>query len=284
MVKTNTDLIGKLVAKIKKRQRTIFVIGDAMVDRWISGRQLHCQDNCKKLVQSDVSETPGGAHNAANCLSNWNVKVWLWCQWEEDRCVKTRIMEGDRIILRVDEDKRADPDKYAKLYRRCLKLLSAADGVLLSDYDKGFLSEGFLRAVIQRCSDRSIPVVADCKRPPDTYRGAILKGNKDYWSRYSAPDHIHPVVATCGDFLPYVSYPGTSVIGTCSQDLPRVKCVNHVGAGDCFASHLILALTYWFPFNESVAIAHSAGRVYVQHPRNRPPHPFEIASDMTTAK
>lgn len=59
----------------------------------------------------------------------------------------------------------------------------------------------------------------------------------------------------------------------------KVNCVSHVGAGDCFAAHLVLALAHGFSLEDAAAIAHSAGRVYVQHEHNRPPMPEEIAED-----
>lgn len=61
-----------------------------------------------------------------------------------------------------------------------------------------------------------------------------------------------------------------------------VKIVSHVGAGDCFAAHLALALAYGFSLKEAAVLAHSAGRVYVQSLHNIPPHPAEILADMST--
>jgi sugar/nucleoside kinase (ribokinase family) len=58
--------------------------------------------------------------------------------------------------------------------------------------------------------------------------------------------------------------------------------VNHVGAGDCFAAHLTLALAYGFSLKEAAGLAHSAGRVYVQSFHNHPPFPTDIAADMST--
>ena len=64
------------------------------------------------------------------------------------------------------------------------------------------------------------------------------------------------------------------------KELPKVNCINHVGAGDCFGAHLVLALMYGFSLEDAATIAHSAGRVYVQHLHNRPPLPEEIEEDL----
>ena len=68
-----------------------------------------------------------------------------------------------------------------------------------------------------------------------------------------------------------------------SGGLTSVKCVNHVGAGDCFSAHLVLALAYGFTLEDAAVIAHSAGRVYVQHQHSRPPLPQEVREDMASA-
>jgi len=60
-----------------------------------------------------------------------------------------------------------------------------------------------------------------------------------------------------------------------------VECKSHVGAGDCFAAHLTLALAHGIPLEQAAAIAHSAGRVYVQHLHGRPPYPIEIRKDLS---
>ena len=63
----------------------------------------------------------------------------------------------------------------------------------------------------------------------------------------------------------------------------EVEVKNHVGAGDCFAAHLILGLAYGLSLEDAATVAHSAGRVYVQFPHNRPPLPSEIVADFATA-
>jgi D-beta-D-heptose 7-phosphate kinase/D-beta-D-heptose 1-phosphate adenosyltransferase len=59
-----------------------------------------------------------------------------------------------------------------------------------------------------------------------------------------------------------------------------VHCVNHVGAGDCFASIMTLSLAHGLSLEDSAFIAYSAGRIYVQHRQGRPPWPHEIRKDM----
>ncbi len=132
------------------------------------------------------------------------------------------------------------------------------------------------------CRDLQIPCVADCKREPEVYDGCVLKCNGDYQDKYCELIPFENMVITHGEKNPAVwSGPVPYGIG---QPLPSVRCVNHVGAGDCFAAHLTLALTCGFSLKDAAALAHSAGRVYVQYPHNRPPQPDEIAADLSGHK
>jgi len=121
-----------------------------------------------------------------------------------------------------------------------------------------------------------VPVVADLRCSPTAADGrAVLKVNEEYSCRYPRlEDYPSGTVITRGAGMPQVRHwvlPGT---------LPPVVCVNHVGAGDSFAAHLLLALSHGLALVDAAAWAHAAGRVYVQHPFGRPPWPHEVARDL----
>lgn len=275
------DLVSQLLSRIAESRRRIVVIGDVMVDRWVHGRIEQCQDGCSKFVQEGcVVETPGGAANAANCLSNWGVNVSLYGCSSNDCPVKTRYVADGRIVFRADDDRLPESGGYRWALEAALEMVEQAGAVLLSDYDKGFLLPDFVRQVAVLCRFRSVPCVADCKRAPEVYEGCILKANDDWWKRSPAGTVVGDVVITQGKYGP-VAFCNGDIILT-ENCLPPVQCVNHVGAGDCFAAHLTLALAYGFSLKDAAAIAHSAGRIYVQHAHNRPPMPSEIKTDMSS--
>lgn len=267
-----SDLVERLLGEIKKHNRRIVIIGDVIVDRWVHGRMMRCQDGCPKFIQEEVVETPGGAANAEQCLTMWVVKTSL-CGYNRNDCpIKTRYVEDDSIIFRSDDDGRPNRGQDYQWSRDlALEMSHTAGGVLLSDYDKGFLTPSFIKEVATVCRERSIPCVADCKRTPETYNGCIRKGNLD-WLRTYGREKLD--VLTRGANLPCIS--NKVFVGKKG----KVHCTNHVGAGDCFAAHLTLALAYGFSLEEAATIAHSAGRVYVQHPHNRAPSPREISADL----
>jgi bifunctional ADP-heptose synthase (sugar kinase/adenylyltransferase) len=257
---SNMNLIQRIEAKYKR----IAIVGDAIVDRWIHGSVTFCQDHCQKFVTSREYVSPGGAANAKNCLSNWYISTQLHAQTLFYRSIKTRYMVDDTIIFRIDDDMRKEVGDIS-----ILEKTKFVDSVLICDYDKGFLTEELIQSIIKQCKLLQIPCVVDAKRHPNLYKGAIIKCNEDYFRKYGGT----PEVITQGDKPPIVLNLAIDHGGS------NVKCINHVGAGDCFAAHLILALTYDFSLHEAATIAHSAGRVYVQHKHNRPPKPEEIFND-----
>lgn len=281
-----TDLVGTLLGRIKEKVKRVLVIGDVMIDRWIHGRITPCQDGCPKFVQESILDTPGGAANAERCLSNWGVNTSLYGQVREDRPIKTRYVTDGGIVFRADNDvKMASVYRWAQ--REALETVKCAGAVLLSDYDKGFLAPEFIAQVTESCKLLGVPCIADCKRAPEVYEGCILKGNREWNDKYQHPSKWNECVS-CSWVLtlggeqcvvnPSGKYDDTHLCGVTGS----VKCVNHVGAGDCFAAHLALCLAYGFSIKEAAVLAHSAGRVYVQHPHNYPPTPAEIAADLSS--
>ena len=268
--------INRLIAMDQSSPKRILVIGDVIQDVWIHGHYMTCQDECMRIVETERFRTPGGAAGAARQLENWCSRVSLNGGTVLPAIYKTRYVVDGKIMFRHDNDGVREPN--GTIGRRDLTMTRLQNGnfdaVLISDYDKGFLTAKFIRQVIDYCNKRNIPVVADAKREPEVYQGALIKCNDDYIEKYKSVCSRSIVTHKCKP--PTV---GLFDQLTCYNKLP-VKCVNHVGAGDCFAAHLTLGLAYGLSLEDAAVTAHSAGRVYVQHPHGRPPHPHEIREDM----
>jgi bifunctional ADP-heptose synthase (sugar kinase/adenylyltransferase) len=285
--RNTVNLVQKLIELDRTTPKRILVVGDGMTDVYIHGLvETNCQEGCAKFVEESRTTVSGGAANAVRSLENWHTKVDYFGACPGS--IKTRFMVGNRCVFRHDDDDNVLSGLLDVVRMEAVQAFRRNwyNAVLLSDYDKGTLTSEFIRDVVGWCKNRVIPCVADCKREPDVYRGCVLKCNQEY-------QHLHngrlsnlvydvvnkqQLVVTCGSMNP-IAWDSDSPWGL-GYDLPNVKCINHVGAGDCFAAHLTLALAHGLSLKDAAAMAHSAGRVYVQYAHNRPPVPEEIAADM----
>lgn len=264
------NIVDSLIIEVSNRRKFIVVVGDVIIDRWVHGRVAECQDGCPKFIRGSVHESAGGAANAYNCLTHWHGVHARLCGGV-NQPTKHRFVENGTIVWRYDDEVHNTLGHKAAL-DTAMENVNRADAVLLSDYDKGLLTPSFIKEVATVCNERRVPCVADVKSQPDVYMGCIVKCNTD-WARRHYNGNLVRGVLTREYLRPRVN---GNVVG---PDLPHVRCVNHVGAGDCFSAHLTLALAYGFSTEQAAAIAHSAGRVYVQRAHNFPPHPQEISDD-----
>src|ERR1700736_1820065 len=97
-------------------------------------------------------------------------------------------------LLRVDqEDPRAlSPAKERALTRHLARELARADGVLISDINKGLLTPGLLRALIAGARRRGIPVIVDPRLSEDfsIYRGATALTPNRYETEFATGMHL----------------------------------------------------------------------------------------------
>lgn len=147
----------------------VLVIGDPMVDVYHFGHvdRLSPEAPVPVFVQDRQESRPGGAANVTENLQMLSVR-WDSCfpgvRWTE----KHRYMVGNHQLLRVDRDQKYDPAK------ELLNIegfdLTGVDAIVLSDYNKGWLSSQFCVSVISRANLAGIPTVVDPKG--------------DHWGRY----------------------------------------------------------------------------------------------------
>ncbi len=276
--------IDRLIAADRANSVRVAIFGDSGTDRYCHGHFGLAQEGCPKFVEERRVECPAMAANAANTLRHWNAGVTLFSDGAPEMTtpVKTRLMVDGRCVFRHDHDACEWPEVLEEHRAACLRAFQAQEwsACLISDYEKKFLTPEYIRQVIDLCNERGVPVACDVKRYPAVYGGAVIKCNNDWWNRYDKTASIWewPIVRTCGSASPYAYFSDRKTVDIPS--MPVVESRNHVGAGDCFAAHLLLAIAHGMPLEDAATVAHSAGRVYVQHPHNRPPWPHEIRKDM----
>jgi D-beta-D-heptose 7-phosphate kinase / D-beta-D-heptose 1-phosphate adenosyltransferase len=178
------------------RGRTVLVLGDVMLDRYVAGEvsRISPEAPIPVLRVTGSRAALGGAANVAHNVAALGTRAILVgvvgtddAGGEIERLVqmagagfdarlvatpcrpttvKTRFIKGSHQLLRVD-DETADPlddDSATEVTRRFEQALSECDVVVLSDYAKGVLCDRLLSRVVDLAHAAGRPVIADPKR------------------------------------------------------------------------------------------------------------------------
>ena len=184
--------------------RRVLVAGDGMLDGYIYGHSSRLSPEAPVMVVDIDREEYllGGAANVAKCLVALGAKVSLCCVVGDDpegkqfladaaslnidtRAVvldasrrtisKLRVVSGRQHVVRVDRDPRTAYSQATNdaLAARVQEAAAQCDAVLLSDYNKGVLTESVCANAIRAAGPR--PVLVDPKgKDWKKYAGATL--------------------------------------------------------------------------------------------------------------
>ena len=187
------------------------VIGDIILDQYCKGvvRRISPEAPVPVLLEQSLSSAPGGAANVAVNLSVNGQKVSLLSVMGKDKAaeelrellsasrVSTELLleteratstkrrflaENHQQLLRVDREtvESVTPEMERRLLALLRKEAGRFDIVILSDYQKGLLTESFTREAISIARERGLRVLADVKDANyRKYAGAyLLKPNR----------------------------------------------------------------------------------------------------------
>ena len=249
----------------------ILVIGDLLLDRWITGRFYKITNEWstpKRVIIADREQvTLGGAGNAATKLASLNgCEITFLVAGEvsfTDELVGPeptrdlrfkhlpdtgyRVPEKVRVIaVDCDDRCRYDWDKGWQNIddKPIIKYIKSAspDAVLISDYGKGVCTTDVCQAAI--CSS-GISVVDPKGVSWDKYRGAtIIKANADELQETGIPPESlasrlgSELVITHGHERVELYHKDGSQLEL--FDVPQIKFVDATGAGDMFSAALTL--------------------------------------------
>lgn len=201
------DAVPRLKRLIPRlRGKRIGVLGDLMLDRYLWGTASRLSPEAAVPVVDFVeqSECLGGAGNVAANIAAFGARVEAFGVTGNDepgralkKClrtaniedkgiiadakrvstVKTRIIARHQQVVRVDHERR-EPLR-AETQERLLRLLIAAlkklDALVLSDYDKGLITDDFADRVLSAAHQLKVPVFVGVKtRKLYAYRGSRL--------------------------------------------------------------------------------------------------------------
>jgi rfaE bifunctional protein kinase chain/domain len=178
-----------------------------MLDEYIFGRATRISQEAPVMVvrQNRTSAVPGGAANVAKNLMALGASTAVVGVIGDDpagvtlsaalrefgasdvRLVtdpgrpttrKTRVLaDAAHQVLRIDHEDHSPVSARIEedLFKSVEQSLPSVDAVLLSDYQKGAVTEGLVSATIAACNSRGLPVIANAKpKSLPWYRGATL--------------------------------------------------------------------------------------------------------------
>jgi rfaE bifunctional protein kinase chain/domain len=198
--------LKRLIPKL--RGRRIGVLGDLMLDRYLWGTATRLSPEAAVPVVDFVeqSECLGGAGNVAanlaalgarveafgviggeknsdeaglalrNCLRAAHIgDKGVLVDSKRVTTVKTRIIARHQQIVRVDHERREplQPETEGRLLRILSALLKRLDALIISDYDKGLITDSFADRVLGASHTAHVPVFVNPKTSRlYAYRGA----------------------------------------------------------------------------------------------------------------
>jgi D-beta-D-heptose 7-phosphate kinase/D-beta-D-heptose 1-phosphate adenosyltransferase len=188
----NIEELKRIVVRFDSAR--ILTIGDVMLDKFIQGTVSRISPEAPVPVVDLTSETfkPGGAANAINNIKTLGADVIAAGVIGDDvngrklidtlkqsgintegfivipdrpTTVKTRIMTGQQQIVRIDRERRdsIDYERTHQILDFVNKKIDDVDAILLSDYDKGVITNKLLEGLISLAKKYNKPIIVDPK-------------------------------------------------------------------------------------------------------------------------
>lgn len=251
----------------QQKQFNVLLIGDACTDEYKMGHVDRLSPEApvpiiKLLTKSIV---PGMAANVY-----FNLKALGICPdfvRNSENIIKSRFVDqrSGQHLLRVDDEPIVTPWNGSTPYP-----IGDYDGVVISDYNKGFLSYEHIERIIAEATG---PVFIDTKKTDlSRFTGAYVKINEtEYNNSTSLPDNLIVTLGSVGAMLK------TDSKETLFTTNP-VDVVDVCGCGDTFLSALFYNFLTTNNIEQSIKFANRAASLTVQHQGNYAPSLMEIGN------
>ena len=179
------------------RSATVLVIGDAMIDAYLTGKVTRISPEAPVPVMNVLKREYrlGGAANVALNLQGLGATAILCAVTGEDEkshifsdllrshglsdegmmalpsrktTVKYRVLGNNAQMMRIDEedDRLLTAEETEHFFAKIQQLVSQykVDSIVFEDYDKGLISKELIQRVVALAKEKNIPVTVDPKR------------------------------------------------------------------------------------------------------------------------
>jgi D-beta-D-heptose 7-phosphate kinase/D-beta-D-heptose 1-phosphate adenosyltransferase len=240
----------------------VLLIGDSCVDEYKLGTvdRLSPEAPIPVIKITEARTVPG---MAANVKQNFeNLGIFVDFITNNEVITKTRYIDrrSGQHLLRVDDEPEIVPWSGRTPFP-----IDRYDAVVISDYNKGFLTYEHIENIIQN----SIPVFIDTKKTDlERFQGAWVKINELEYSRLKS--ECSGLIVTLGERGARVPHHDIY----CPTG--AVEVMDVCGCGDTFLAALTANYLFTKDIEKAIIFANMAAGVTVQHRGNYAPSYDEI--------
>src|SRR6266516_1066637 len=158
------DYLAGLFQKMAARR--IVVVGDAMLDVYLSGDAERISPEAQvPVVTVRARRTALGGAFRAELAQNRLVDQHIVVAAARPTTSKTRVTARGQQVVRIDEEVEdpISPRAEEQLAARLQRAMADADALLIEDYNKGTLTAAVIERAMALAKKRGIPVVVDPK-------------------------------------------------------------------------------------------------------------------------
>ena len=236
----------------------IIVIGESCKDVFVYGNcnRLSPEAPVPVMIPMDVKDNLGMSGNVVKNIQALDSKVSIIHWHQKESITKTRYVEkkSNHMFLRVDEGEENITPFELNISKT--NAIRNVDGVIISDYDKGFLSEEVLMEITKNAKFSII----DSKRKMGFDLITcfdFIKLNESEFSRcYVNQHHLKKILVTLGS-------KGAKYIDTVYPSPDPKETIDVSGAGDTFTASFTLNYLKTKNVEESIIYANQMASIVV---------------------
>lgn len=248
----------------------ILLIGDSCIDEYKIGTVDRLSPEAPVPVVKIVNEytLPGMSANVKQNLINLGIEPDFITNDQEIKKTRYIDQKSGQHLLRVDSE-----DNIVPWSRKLPFPLHEYDTIIISDYDKGFLTYESIRYLVEMST---CPVFIDTKKKDLAFFGednrVYIKINEtEYKNRYSVPKNL---IVTLGDKGALFKQGNVEF----EYETAPVEVMDVCGCGDTFLSALAVHYLFTKNIGEAIMYANVAAGITVQRRGNYAPTLEEITN------
>lgn len=245
----------------------ILLIGDSCEDEYFIGscERLSPEAPVPVLKIQEHLTTPGMAANVKKNFTYLNQTVDLITNDSKIKKIRYIDKRSGQHLLRVDDEPKTK-SWSGKLWMH--RRLKDYDAIVISDYNKGFLTYEHIEKLIK--DSPNVPIFIDTKKTDlKRFTGAFIKINfYEYNKSTSVPENEQGLIVTNGE--------NGAMYDAKHYPAPKVEVADVCGAGDTFLTYLVYGYLCDKNIESAIQLAIKAASQSVKHRGNYAPTLKEI--------